>query len=289
MSTTNPDETGTTARHLTGWHGYFLYQTSLCREAGSAQSPSSESEHTRDAAVAAARLETCTEAAAEPLDLPSMRSASVLDGPTMLWGGTATPDPTAWQLEHYLPYFSEMSVQIRELVRRSADDGSWTSDRVAQQTVLRVPQERAGRVETIRATTVLPPLAITHRAGAVLPILLALAALAYGVALFIARYVFLGAVTAPMWALGRLAIPEGKTAVLLCDPPTMAPRIHGAARLSLAAALSGTDRSGALKRALEDIGRARARRRADSRDRPRVRSHREHESWPTGSNSCPRW
>ncbi len=255
VSTTNPDETGTTARHLTGWHGYFLYKTSLCREAGSAQSPPSQSEQTRDAAVGAARLETCTEAAAEPRDVPSIRTASVVDGPTMPWGDTATPDPTEWSLEHYLPYFSEMSVQIRELVRRGADDGSWTSDRVAQQTILRVPQERTGRIETIRATTTLPPLAISHRARAVLPILLALAALAYGVALFIARYVFLGAVTAPMWALGRLAIPEGKTVILLCDPPTMAPLIHGAARLSLAAALSGTDRPGALKRALEDIGR----------------------------------
>ena len=148
-----------------------------------------------------------------------------------------------------------MSVQIRELVRRGADDGSWTSDRVAQQTFLRVPQQRSGHVETIRATTALPPLAIAHRAAAMLPILLGLAVLAYGVALFIARYVFLGAVTAPMWALGRLAIPEGKPVILLCDPQAMAPRIHGAAKLSLAAALSGVDRSRALERAMEDIGR----------------------------------
>ena len=256
VSTTNPDETGTTARHLTGWHGYFLYETSLCREAGSAQSPPSQSEQTRDAAVAGS--------AAGDLHGSGGGTARRAIHPDRLGSGRAdhARGQTRRRRTRRSGPWNTTCRTSRRCRSRFANSCAAAPMMVpgpaiawAQQTVLRVPQERTGRVETIRATTTLPPLAIAHRAGAVLPILLALAALAYGVALFIARYVFLGAVTAPMWALGRLAIPEGKTVILLCDPPTMAPRIHGAARLSLAAALSGTDRPGALKRALEDIGR----------------------------------
>ena len=169
-----PGETGTAVRHLTGWHGQFCPRhRCAARRARPTRRLVTASMHA-DAAVAAARLETCEEESAQPLEPPSIRSASLLDWPAMPARGMATPNPTAWQLEHYLPYFSEMSVQIRELVRRRADDGSWTSERVAQQTVLRVPQGGSGRVESVRATTVLPPLAIAHRTGTVLPILLAL-------------------------------------------------------------------------------------------------------------------
>ena len=94
VSTARPAEAGTTARHLTGWHGSFLYGTSLCREADPAQSPSDDREPARDAAVAAARLETCEEAVPQPPDPPSTQSASVLDWSTALWGEMATPNPT---------------------------------------------------------------------------------------------------------------------------------------------------------------------------------------------------
>ena len=78
-------------------------------------------------------------------------------------------------------------------------------------------------------------------------------AMAYGIAFFIARYVFLGQVSAKDWELGRLAIPEGRPVILLCDPAAMTPRIHGAAHLALEPLLGADDPRAALSQALERL------------------------------------
>ena len=44
VATAKPAEAGSTTRHLTGWHGSFLYQTTLCREAGDVQPPPADGE-----------------------------------------------------------------------------------------------------------------------------------------------------------------------------------------------------------------------------------------------------
>jgi hypothetical protein len=240
MSDTNPTGTRAKARELEGWHGDFFYETSLCREDNRSQALGDhEKLPSRAVNLASSQLEAC------PLGTPSVRGEVEIS--------SASAD-SPWSLERYLPYFSEMSVQIRELVRSRADDGSWASAREDQKTVLRVAQGGVGQREPIWATTVLPSLAIA-RVGALTPILLGLVALAYGVAFFIAHYVFLGKVSAPMWALGRLGIPEGRTVILICDPPSMTPRIVRGVDLRLGPLLASTEPETALAERLAQIKR----------------------------------
>ena len=102
----NPGVTGTAALQLTGWHGHFLYQTSLCRETGSAHSPSSESEHARDAAVggsAAGDLRGSGRAPARPAIHTVRLASGRADHPVREARRRRTR--RSGQLEHYLPYF----------------------------------------------------------------------------------------------------------------------------------------------------------------------------------------
>jgi hypothetical protein len=216
-----------------GWHSRFLYGMSLCRETRNGASA--------DAAASTARIPACA-------GVDGQRGAAPTAAARWAVGGR---DPF-WLLETHLPYFSEMSVQIRKLVTQHADDGSWWSARDGRWSILRVPSPNGSQPEAVLATTTLPPLAISELAGAVLmAMVLVLGALAYGIAYFIARHVFLGQVSAPPWAVGRLAIPEGKTVVLVCDAAAMAGLIHGAIKLSLSPIVLDPDPQAALSRALE--------------------------------------
>jgi hypothetical protein len=157
-------------------------------------------------------------------------------------------------LEAYLPFFSEMSVEIRELVHARADDGSWSSARRGDRTLLEVPAQLTTAPGAVAASTAVPPLALRDGADPwLLVVALLLLAGAYGVAYFIARYVFQGQVIAPSWALGRVAIPEGRIVVLLCEPEAMAPCVHGATPLALAPLVGAPDPQAALARAVGDL------------------------------------
>lgn len=161
-------------------------------------------------------------------------------------------------LEAYLPYFSEMSVKIRELVHEQADDRSWTSGRGNGRTILHVHHPGATAPRVVTASTTLPRLIGGERTGGLLvTIAILLAAMAYGIAYFIARYVFLGRVSAPRWAVGRLAIPEGEPVILVCDPKEMAPRVHGAVPLLLEPLAAAADPRAALAQELTRLGRDR--------------------------------
>ncbi len=205
------------------WYSQFLDRTSICRE--SVDGDTDAAHESGLESFGACAITRNADEAADP-------------------GHGKGRDPFGL-LEAYLPYFSEMSVKIRELVHPRADDGSWTSERSKGMTILRVPQPGATPQRVVTASTALPPL-INGEGGPLLVMALILVAMAYGIAYFIARYVFLGQVSAPLWALGRLAIPEGRPVILLCDPAVMTPRIHGAAHLPLEPLLRSDDpRAGA--------------------------------------------
>ena len=173
-----------------------------------------------------------------------------------------TDDPLT-MLEAYLPYYSDASIETRELLHDCASDGSWKSAREAGNLILTVRQP--GEPEEWKVETSMPVLtqsvggADTAQMALILPgelvaLLVGLIALAYGIAVFMTHYVFLGKVIAPQWTLGRLAIAAGDTVILVGDSRTMAQQIHGAVELQLGSTLASGDSNGALTQAIETIG-----------------------------------
>jgi hypothetical protein len=187
-------------------YGTFLYDTSVC-------------------------LEQSAQPACDPLQPHEVHAESSGRDPLNM-------------LESLLPYYSEESVKLRELLHHHADDCSWITDRRGGHLSLKVRSQSTDRpvlvVKTEMPALTLNPFRAAPATGtlqmAVIPaggmvILAVLAALAYGVARFMRDYVFLGEVASPPWALGRMAITEGDTVILVCDPSAMAPRIDGALEL----------------------------------------------------------
>lgn len=173
-----------------------------------------------------------------------------------------TDDPLTL-LEAYLPYYSDASIETRELLHDCAADGSWGSTREAGNLVLTV--RPPGKPEEWNVETSMPMLtqsaggADTPQMAVLLPgelvvLLGGLIALAYGIAVFMTHYVFLGQVIAPQWTLGRLAIAEGDTVILVGDPRTMAQQIHGAVELRLGPMLATGDADSALAQAIGTTG-----------------------------------
>ncbi|HTM33742.1 MAG TPA: cache domain-containing protein [Vicinamibacterales bacterium] len=209
------------AGHLRGWHTGFLYETRICDESvgakvGACAKGNASGRSTPRGIVAwlAERLARLTEAenGAEGASQHGQRVEA------------------RWSLEAFLPYFSEISIRIRELVHSNSDDGSWTSERHGATTILKVPAWRSGGLGQVRIATSVPPIKLSS----VLVLLIAgLAGLAYGIALFVTRHVFLGEVFPPLSAVGRLAIGRGMAVLFLCDPVVMARRIRGAENLQL--------------------------------------------------------
>ncbi len=196
-------------------------------------------------------------------------------------------------LEDYLPYYSEASVEWRELLHDRSDDAAWASQagpdgrltlavarggsgpvvltsRIptlmgstgivpsAPNGATRVPEAGAGAVPTsgrLQATG--------HPAGArdrgwmlmVLALVLGLVALTWGVVRVFLRYVFLVGVTEPLWSSVRLALNAGDNIFVLCDEGTKARQIAGTVPLRLGPIARERDVRAAWRKALIGLDR----------------------------------
>ena len=171
-------------------------------------------------------------------------------------------------LEDYLPYYSESSVEWRELLHERASDTSWSSRPadppsdgrivlLAQGLSLPVeltswvpsmtsaPLPRSGRYSSHAGTSGLPPrpvattgagveapspIAARHSSAPFFIVAAALLALTWGVAQVFMRRVFLVGITEPLWAGGDIATNAGEkcTGDLGSDPKASEPRRHPA-------------------------------------------------------------
>jgi len=158
-------------------------------------------------------------------------------------------------LEDYLPYYSESSVEWRELLHARASDMSWTSRAadppsdgrivlLAQGLSLPVeltswvpsmssaPLPRVGRNSSHAGTSGLPvqpvattgagveapsPVAVRHFSAPFFLVAAALLALTWGVAQVFMRRVFLVGITEPLWACGDIAINAGENVLEIWD------------------------------------------------------------------------
>jgi hypothetical protein len=181
-------------------------------------------------------------------------------------------DPVLAFVEEYLPYYTEFSVEMRELLHRQADDGSWASARLPPHGLaLTVPGSTPGTELEVRS--VLPTwrclLSETGRDGAgsttaagvtllaAAPFLVAgFVGLAYAIVAFVLRNVFLAQLTEPLWATGRLAATSGDNLFVLCDTPLMEAQIRGASALRLGPIVASAAPEAEWRRALLRIDRA---------------------------------
>jgi hypothetical protein len=196
-------------------------------------------------------------------------------------------------LEDYLPYYSEASVEWRELLHDHADDRSWESEHVEKgpQTVFTsktgslpvaltswvpsityVPPSQSGRRDTSPSDEDLlgrrEPEAVptTGSAGGrpeesgtrdsrVLLLLsgVALLALTWGVVQIFNRRIYLVGITEPLWACGQLALNAGENVFVLCDKTNKASQRAGLTPLQLGPIVQERDLTGAWRRALRAV------------------------------------
>jgi hypothetical protein len=174
-------------------------------------------------------------------------------------------------LEEYMPYYTEFSVEMRELLHERAADGSWASVRMpSRELELTIPKYSPDKALTVRST--LPswrpapsredaPARGETRAAqitlvAVAPMIgIGFAGLAYAIVAFALRRVFLSQVAEPLWASGRLAATSGDNLFVLCDPAVMEAQIRGASPLNLGPIVRSDTPEAEWRRALIHIDR----------------------------------
>jgi len=184
-------------------------------------------------------------------------------------------------LEEYLPYFSELSVEMRELLHDHADDSTWASSRTAGGALELHFQDSSPGMELVVASTLPRPVPFTsrfaqapnahnpgqepdvHHAERLLifpyiapVILIGLGAVAYAIVAFLLRHVYLSSVHEPLWASGRLIATAGDNLLVLCDNSSeTADQIDGpnVSRLSLGQILRSEDPAATWTRELMKI------------------------------------
>ena len=175
-------------------------------------------------------------------------------------------------LEDHMPYYTEFSVEMRELLHHQADDRSWSSTR----TPLRELELTTAGYRPEKAVTVSsklpswrsaanarqqPAAGETKVAGvamvALMPLIIVVgfAGLAYAIAAFALRHVFLSQVAEPLWASGRLAATSGDNLFVVCDRTVMEAQIRGASPLNLGPIVRSENPQAEWRRALMQIDR----------------------------------
>jgi hypothetical protein len=141
-------------------------------------------------------------------------------------------------LEEYLPYYSERSVQIRELLHDEADDGAWSWNAAGSTLELRL--FGVGDQKDVVVTSVAPRLweAVTsgESLGAGVWIILTgmvLAGLTWAIVRFIETHICLIGVDQPIWSKVKLAGSSGDNLFVVCDPGARAGFADGTVPLSL--------------------------------------------------------
>jgi hypothetical protein len=174
-------------------------------------------------------------------------------------------------LEEYLPYYTEFSVEMRELLHPAADDNSWNSQREQGVLALTIPRYTPDRALVVRS--MLPtwrgapsrPDGVEHEGqalsagagtvGAAFLVIVGLAGVAYAIVTFVLRHVFLAQLTEPLWASGRLAAASGDNLFVLCDPAVMEAQIGGATPLPLGPIVASAAPEAEWRRALMRVDR----------------------------------
>jgi hypothetical protein len=178
-------------------------------------------------------------------------------------------DLLASTLEEYLPYYTESSVEMRELFHQRADDGSWSSAKSGHTLDVHVPRYLGGASLTL--TSNLPALGrnssqpadldgehigrLTAAVWAGPVAALMLIGMAYGMVWFALRHVFLARVTPPLWASDRLAASAGDNVFVMCNRQAVAGQVGDTSPLALGPLAQGSDARARLAAALLEIDR----------------------------------
>jgi hypothetical protein len=194
-------------------------------------------------------------------------------------------------LEDYLPYYSEASVEWRELLHDRSDDDSWESTRTGSDlreveaaftarngrlpiqliswvpSITHVPPAlgdetrnspapaaEPGAVATAGPTDV-RPIASGARDSRILLLLsgAGLLALTWGVVQVFNRRVYLVGITQPLWACGSMARNVGENVLVLCDEKSKAEQLDGTNPLNLGPIVLKPDFRSAWRDALFDL------------------------------------
>ena len=176
-------------------------------------------------------------------------------------------------LETYLPYYSESSVEWRELLHSRAGDGSWRSSMSASGVLTTTLPVSSGGTVTLSSSVprLVGPFrrervpAPVMRAGAWLGasttyVLLAglgliVIALTRQLVVFVSRHILLTGVTEPLWSRLKVTANAGDNLFVLCDTATRERQVAGAQPLRLGPLARKPHMEAALRQELLRLGR----------------------------------
>jgi hypothetical protein len=167
-------------------------------------------------------------------------------------------------LEGYLPYYSESSVQIRELLHDRAPDDAWswsTAGPILELRLAGLGHPDGNVVVTSSAPRLWQVVVNGEQPAAGAWIVLAgmvLASLTWAIVRFIETHVCLVGVDQPLWSKVRLAGSSGDNLFVICDPPDRPALAQGTHELHLQSIASSATPDQEWVRKLMEIDRLEA-------------------------------